>query len=114
MEALIQSRPPPPQAGSMTTKGVPNDLFNNFNPLTIIVLIPILDYIVYPVLRKYRIYFLPIYRIFFGFILVALSQNTGAVLQYQVYQSSPCGYYSTDCEDVSPISARKEVSLCSW
>lgn len=40
------------QAAAMTTNGAPNDLLGNFNPLTIIVFIPFLSYVVYPLLRK--------------------------------------------------------------
>lgn len=100
------------QAGSMSLNGVPNDLFNNFNPLTIIVLIPILDYIVYPTLRKYRIDFKPVYRITLGFIIAALSQVAGAVIQHNIYLTSPCGDQATTCpEGVSPISAWVEITL---
>ncbi|MDI5899652.1 hypothetical protein QLS81_16555, partial [Flavobacterium sp. XS2P67] len=102
------------QANTMTTNGVPNDLINNFNPLTIIVLIPILDYGIYPILRKFKIEFRPVYRIFFGFILAALSSVAGAIIQWQVYETSPCGYHATDCEigtGVSPISVWAETVL---
>ncbi|CUM67342.1 uncharacterized protein PRCAT00005035001 [Priceomyces carsonii] len=99
------------QAGSMTTRGVPNDLFDNFNPLTIIVLLPTLNYIVYPLLRRYKLLFPPVYRISFGFMLAASSQLAGAIFQYQVYKKSPCGYYATTCDEVSPVSAWKEVAL---
>lgn len=104
------------QAGAMTTKGVPNDLFNNFNPLTIIILIPILDYLIYPTLRKYKIDFKPVYRITFGFVLAAFSQVAGAIIQYKIYTSHPCGYHATDCSNegtgqVSPMSAWQDVSL---
>lgn len=99
------------QAGSMTTNGVPNDLFNNFNPLTIIVLIPILDYIIYPTLRKYRIEFRPVYRIVFGFVLAGSSQIAGAVIQHRIYLTSPCGNQATTCDQPSPITAWEDVSL---
>ncbi|ABN66728.1 proton-dependent oligopeptide transporter, POT family [Scheffersomyces stipitis CBS 6054] len=99
------------QAGAMTTNGVPNDLFNNFNPLTIIILIPILDYIVYPILRKYRIEFRPVWRIWLGFILAGSSQIAGAIIQWKVYKTSPCGYYATTCDEFSPLSAWQDVSL---
>lgn len=99
-------------AGSMTTEGIPNDLFNNFNPLTIIVLIPILDYVVYPTLRKHKIEFKPVWRITFGFFLAALSNVVGSVYQHQVYQTSPCGSYATNCElGVSPLSAWRMVAI---
>ncbi|CCH42578.1 Peptide transporter [Wickerhamomyces ciferrii] len=102
------------QANSMTTNGVPNDLIDNFNPLTIIVFIPFLDYVLYPILRKYNIEFRPVHRMFFGFILAAISQVAGAIIQWKVYESSPCGYYATDCDvgtGVSPISVWVEVVL---
>ncbi|CDR45360.1 CYFA0S18e00100g1_1 [Cyberlindnera fabianii] len=102
------------QAASMTTNGVPNDLIDNFNPLTIIILIPILDYVIYPLLRKWKIEFRPVHRIFFGFILAALSQMAGAIIQWQVYETSPCGYHATNCDvgtRVSPISVWVECVL---
>lgn len=98
-------------AGSMTTKGVPNDLFVNFNPLTIIVELPLLNYVIYPLLRKYRINFAPIYRITLGFIIAASSQMAGAIIQHQVYQTSPCGYNATTCDEKSPETAWKVASL---
>ena len=48
------------QGSSMTTNGAPNDLLNNFNPLTIIVAISIISYGLYPLLRKHKIHFGPI------------------------------------------------------
>lgn len=99
------------QAGSMSTEGIPNDLFSNFNPLTIIVLIPILDYLIYPTLRRYRINLKPVDRITFGFILCALSQVAGAVIQHRIYSTSPCGNFATTCAETSPLSAWREVSL---
>jgi dipeptide/tripeptide permease len=57
------------QGSTMTTNGAPNDLLNNFNPLTIIVAIPILSYGVYPLLHKWNIKFGRIRRITLGFTL---------------------------------------------
>lgn len=98
-------------AGAMNLNGVPNDLFSNFNPLAIIVVIPVLDYIVYPLLRRLRINFRPIQRVFLGFVIAAMSQVAGAVLQHRVYQTSPCGNHSTYCPEPSPISAWQASSI---
>ncbi|SCU90565.1 LAME_0E09098g1_1 [Lachancea meyersii CBS 8951] len=92
------------QTATMTSKGVPNDLISNFNPLCIIIFMPILDWVVYPLLRKMKINFKPVYRIFVGFIIAALSQVAGAIIQKAVYNTSPCGNYATTCEEKSPIS----------
>lgn len=98
------------QAGSMTTKGVPNDFFVVFNPLIIIILIPILETIVYPFLRRFRIEFYPVYRIAFGFLVAVCSQVAGAVIQHRIYVTSPCGHFATQCQMVSPLSGWLEVT----
>ncbi|KAK4542803.1 hypothetical protein LTR36_006179 [Oleoguttula mirabilis] len=96
------------QGATMTTNGAPNDLLNNFNPLTIIVFIPILSYVVYPLLSKYKIRFGRITRITFGFSLAVISGIIGAIIQWRIYKTSPCGYQATNCSEasgtVSPIS----------
>ena len=92
------------QGGSMVTNGAPNDILNNFNALTIIVAIPILTFVIYPALRRYKIKVGPITRISFGFFLATLSSLAGALVQWKVYELSPCGYLASTCDDVAPIS----------
>ncbi|OWB55212.1 hypothetical protein B5S28_g1080 [[Candida] boidinii] len=96
------------QAGSMVTDGLSNDFYQSFNPLAIVILIPILDYIVYPMLTKYRIEFKSYNRITLGFLLAAIGSIIGAILQELIYRTSPCGYFATDCEiepRVAPMNA---------
>ncbi|KAK4494400.1 hypothetical protein PRZ48_014698 [Zasmidium cellare] len=94
----------------LTSNGVPNDVIGNFNSLSIICLGPILNYALYPALRKARIHYGPVARITTGFFLSTLSGIGYCVLCYKAYQTNPCGWYgSTDpyCVDnglVSPIS----------
>ncbi|KAJ5569516.1 uncharacterized protein N7459_008946 [Penicillium hispanicum] len=92
------------QGASMITNGAPNDLLNNFNPLTIMVTIPILSYIIYPLLERRRIRLGPITRITFGFFLGILAGLAGTLVQWKVYQLSPCGSHASTCDQVSPIS----------
>ncbi|KAF7557057.1 hypothetical protein G7046_g6119 [Stylonectria norvegica] len=92
------------QGAAMTTNGAPNDLLNNFNSLTIIVFSPILSYGLYPLLQSRGIKFGPISRMSVGFILTTIGGIIGTVLQYRVYETSPCGYNASTCDDVSPIS----------
>jgi POT family proton-dependent oligopeptide transporter len=100
-------------AASMTTNGAPNDLLLNLNSATIIVLVPAMNYGLYPLLRKYNINFSPIKRITFGFVLAGLGMVASAILQWKVYVTSPCGYFaSTTCKvgtGVSPISVWAQV-----
>lgn len=89
----------------MTTNGAPNDLLNNFNPLTIIATVPFLGYVFYPALAPYNIKFGRINRIAFGFTLVWISGVIGAIVQWKFYETSPCGYYASTCDDVSYLSS---------
>ncbi|KAH0524504.1 hypothetical protein TsFJ059_007006 [Trichoderma semiorbis] len=92
------------QGASMTNNGAPTDLLGNFNPLVIIALAPVLSYGLYPLLAKYGIKFGPIRRMTFGFMLAAISGAIGAIVQWRVYETSPCGYQASTCDDVSPIN----------
>lgn len=94
-------------SASLTNNGVPNDVLDNLNPLAIIVLIPIMNQIVYPLLRKWGIRFGPISRMTFGFLISAIGASSYAVIQYKIYETSPCGYAASTCEEgdlVSPLS----------
>ena len=95
------------QSASLTSNGVPNDVLDNLNSLAIIVLIPILNHGIYPLLRKLGIKFGPIKRMTFGFLIAAIGASSYAVIQYEIYQTSPCGYAASTCEigtGVSPLS----------
>lgn len=96
------------QGSTMTTNGAPNDLLNNFNPLTIIVAIPLLSHVIYPFLRKHNIKFGRITRMTVGFTFAWVSGIAGAIVQWKIYQTSPGGYYATQYAEagkgVSPIS----------
>ncbi|KAI1099493.1 PTR2-domain-containing protein [Jackrogersella minutella] len=92
------------QGAAMSSNGAPNDLLNNFNPLVIIIFSPFMAHIVYPFLERRKIKFGRINRMTLGFALAIISGVIGAIVQYRVYETSPCGYYASDCDGVSPIS----------
>lgn len=78
------------QAGQMAGHGIPNDLMQNFDPIAIIVFVPLMDRLVYPLLRKARIPFKPISRITFGFWIAALAMAYAAIVQHLIYSAGPC------------------------
>jgi POT family proton-dependent oligopeptide transporter len=86
------------QAAVMNTHGLPNDILNNLDPFALIILIPILDIVIYPALRKAGIRFSPIKRIFAGFMCGSLAMMCAAVTQDQIYKRSLCGRYAATCE----------------
>ncbi|RFU73016.1 hypothetical protein TARUN_9238, partial [Trichoderma arundinaceum] len=92
------------QGASMLNNGAPTDLLSNFNPLSIVVFAPILSYGLYPLLARFNIRFGPIRRMTCGFILAAISGAIGAIIQWRIYKTSPCGYQASTCDDVSPVN----------
>jgi dipeptide/tripeptide permease len=100
----------------MTTNGVPNDLIGNFNSLTIIAFIPILSYVIYPTLTRFKMMPGRITRITFGFTLAWISSICGAITQLYVYRTSPCGWQATNektCKDVSPLTVWIQIPMIS-
>ncbi|KAL7415368.1 POT family-domain-containing protein [Mrakia frigida] len=103
-------------SAAMVNNGVPNDLIGNFNSLTIVVCAPIMNFIIYPFLARRKISFPPMYRMAFGFVLGGLSMVIGAILQWKVYETSPCGYSATSesCEGaISTVNLWAQIPLYS-
>ncbi|KAH6641633.1 POT family-domain-containing protein [Chaetomium tenue] len=82
------------QAATMQVGGVPNDVMNNLNPFALIIMIPLLDTVVYPALRKMRINPTPLKRIAIGYYVAAGAMIWACVIQYYIYQKNECGYYA--------------------
>lgn len=78
------------QAGQMNLHGIPNDLMQNWDPITIIIFIPICDYFLYPGLAKLGFKMYPITRIFWGFMLGAAAMAYAAGVQKLIYETGPC------------------------
>ncbi|KAJ9105466.1 hypothetical protein QFC21_001837 [Naganishia friedmannii] len=101
-------------SSAMQVKNVPNDLISNFNPLTIVFVAPILTYWFYPFMAKRGYPLKPMTRMTIGFALAGINMVIGAILQWQVEKSSPCGLYATtDCDGVSNISLWAQIPLYS-
>ncbi|KAJ7659102.1 peptide transporter PTR2A [Mycena polygramma] len=116
------------QAATLTTNGMPNDLLSNIDPLVLVLCIPLCDFFLYPALQRRGIRFTSLKRIAAGFLVGtssffpahtiftargsagASAMVWAAVLQYNIYQTSPCGYTAATCTDadlnprVSPLS----------
>lgn len=78
------------QAGQMQGHGIPNDLMQNFDPIAIIVFLPLVDRYLMPFLRKNKIPFPPINRIVAGFWIASLAMVYAAVIQHFIYKAGPC------------------------
>ncbi|KAK4050551.1 hypothetical protein OIO90_005018 [Microbotryomycetes sp. JL221] len=87
------------QAATLDNMGLPNELVSNLNPLALVVLIPIFDLFIYPMVRKCGIKVTPVRKITAGFITASLSMVSAAVMQAHIYKTSPCGNYAATCEE---------------
>ncbi|KAK7191771.1 POT family protein [Paraphaeosphaeria sporulosa] len=85
------------QAGQMASHGIPNDLMQNFDPIAIIVFLPIMERLVMPALRRAGIRFPPINRIVAGFWIASMAMVYAAVLQHFIYKAGPC-YEHPGCD----------------
>lgn len=88
----------------------------NLNPISLIILIPIFDKVIYPFLRKHKINFSPIKRIAFGFIVAGTAMIYAAVLQKYLYDTNPCGDKEPSAcvfEDGRPNHSRLNVWIVS-
>lgn len=97
----------------LTTKGVPNDVISNFNSLSIICMAPVLNFGLYPLLRKYKIHFGPIARMTFGFMMAAAAGAGYTLLNYYAYKKGPCGRHgsSLDCVDADGNALTSSISI---
>lgn len=98
----------------MALHGAPNDIITNLNPISIVILIPILDFVVYPGLRKRGIKFTPIKRMTLGFFFGTAAMITAAVIQVYIYRKSPCGYNASDCRDPNDENVTLFADINVW
>ncbi|KAG5746278.1 hypothetical protein H9Q69_001221 [Fusarium xylarioides] len=85
------------QAGQMQGHGVPNDLMQNFDPISILVFTPLIEKVLYPILRRAGIELRPIARITIGFWLAALCLAYAAIVQHIIYSAGPCYEHPGEC-----------------
>lgn len=99
------------QAATMQLGGVPNDIVSNFNPLFIVILIPVMDNVIYPGLRKMNFHFTPIKRITCGFFLASAAMISATITQVYIYRMSPCGNQANSCEDADGNTLSAPISV---
>ncbi|KAI0016687.1 MFS general substrate transporter [Xylariomycetidae sp. FL0641] len=92
----------------LTTNGVPNDVISNFNSFSIILFAPVLNYGLYPLLRRLNIHYGPVARCTTGIALSVVGGVGYTIINYYAYKQSPCGHFgSSDCQigtGVAPIT----------
>lgn len=97
----------------LTSNGVPNDFLQNFNSILIIIAAPVLNYLFYPMLRKWHVKYGPVARITTGLFLAAIGGTAYTVLNYYAYKKGPCGNYgsSITCVDADGVSLFAPITI---
>ncbi|KAF3053031.1 peptide transporter ptr2 [Didymella keratinophila] len=87
------------QAGQMQLHGLPNDILPNIDPITIILLVPIVDRFIYPFIRtRLQLAFTPMTRITVGFFIASAAMLYASGLQSFIYNTPPCYSRPSNCE----------------
>ncbi|KAK6455844.1 POT family-domain-containing protein [Scheffersomyces xylosifermentans] len=84
------------QAGQMELHGLPNDILQAINSISIIIFIPICERFIYPFIRKFTP-FKAITKIFFGFMFATSAMVYAAVVQHYIYKAGPCYEFPKAC-----------------
>ena len=98
----------------MRLGGVPNDVLTNLNPFSLLILVPIMDVIVYPAMRKMRFNPTPLKRIAAGYFAASAAMIWACVLQYYIYKSSQCGSHASGYLDAEEKVKCPNVSISVW
>lgn len=94
----------------MQTHGVPNDLFQVMNPISVIILLPMVHNLLFPFLRKVKIPFRPVSRMTLGFVLEAVAMAYAAILQNAVYKTGPCFEHPRVCAAAGSAGRPNNIS----
>ncbi|CAG8541927.1 3533_t:CDS:2 [Ambispora gerdemannii] len=84
------------QAATMRPGILPNDIMSCLDPITFVIIVPLIDRVFYPFLRGHGISFGSITRIFIGMMFASAAMIYSALIQWWIYNTGPC-YRNTHC-----------------
>ncbi|KAL7904102.1 PTR2 domain-containing protein [Trichoderma velutinum] len=87
------------QAGQMRLGGIPNDTIQALNSIACVLLGPVMQKMVYPIVRKFGFPFGPMARITWAFIMMSTSMAFAAGVQKLIYTRGPCYGHPLQCEN---------------
>ncbi|KAF9775760.1 hypothetical protein IL306_006115 [Fusarium sp. DS 682] len=86
------------QAGQMKLGGIPNDTIQALNSIACVLLGPVMQRLVYPIVRSHGFVFGPIARITWAFIMMSTAMAYAAGVQKLIYTKGPCYDQPLKCE----------------
>ncbi|KAL1596498.1 peptide transporter ptr2 [Paraconiothyrium brasiliense] len=99
------------QASQMRSGGISNDTLQVFNPIAVVIIVPMIQYL-QNVLRRHKIAFGPVLRMTIAFMFTGVALAYAAGLQQLVYSRGPCFSHPLACsaalESGSSTSGEKQ------
>jgi POT family proton-dependent oligopeptide transporter len=95
----------------MQTHNILNDMLSNLNPISVIIIIPLLDNLVYPLMEKVGLPSTSIVRMTIGFVFISASMAIAAGVQQLVYESPPCYRNPQHCAAVLKHPRSNDVTV---
>ncbi|KAI0885397.1 uncharacterized protein GGS22DRAFT_200281 [Annulohypoxylon maeteangense] len=99
------------QAGQMVTYGIPNDMMKIAGAISGILVAPIIQKGLYPLLTRNQVSFGPIARMIVGFVILALSMAYTTIVQKLIYEAGPCYDAPLSCPAAHDHSVPNQVSV---
>ncbi|KAF2259379.1 PTR2-domain-containing protein [Lojkania enalia] len=99
------------QAADMETHSLPNDMLSNLNPISVIIILPLLDKFVYPFMKRVKLPSTSTVRMTIGFLFISISMAIAASVQQVVYMSPPCYKSPQHCAEVLEHPRPNEISV---
>ncbi|KAF6827315.1 peptide transporter ptr2-like protein 2 [Colletotrichum musicola] len=97
------------QAGQMRLNGIPNDTMQVWNPFACIVLGPIIQKGVFPLLRRAGVPFGPIVRISAACFIMGAAMAYAAGIQHLIYSRGPCYDHPLTCPEATVVQGSSAV-----
>lgn len=98
------------QAATMETYRIPNDMIAYLNPIIMLILLPALDRIIFPLLRSMKVSVTYNNRMLAGFLLCGMAMVYTAFLQWAIYAAPPC-YNHPRAQECSNGSTPNKISV---
>ena len=91
----------------------PNDVLQNIDGYVVILLVPVFDRVIYPLLRRCNIQFGMISRITCGFLCASFAMGWAAFVQHMIYTTGPNYDFTikpcTDCQQFNNITVAWQI-----
>lgn len=80
----------------MRSEGVSNDTLQAFNPIAVVLVVPLIQFL-QDLLRRHKISFGPVLRMTVGFLFIGIALAYAAGLQHLIYSRGPCFTKPLEC-----------------